>query len=66
MKILVTGGAGFVGTNLIQKLIKNENVKLTSLDCYFTGLKENHIPGLGMLRDTLGILRKYSRKKNLI
>ena len=44
MKILVTGGAGFIGSNLISALIKeNREYEITSLDCYWTGKKENHI-----------------------
>ena len=44
MKILVTGGAGFVGTNLIKKLIK-QNHTVYSLDNYTTGKKENEQSG---------------------
>jgi UDP-glucose 4-epimerase len=44
MKILVTGGAGFVGTNLIKRLL-NEGHKVHSLDNYDSGLRENHIEG---------------------
>ena len=44
MKILVTGGAGFVGTNLIIELIKKGH-KVSSIDNYSTGKKENHIKG---------------------
>lgn len=44
MKILVTGGAGFIGTNLVNKLLK-EGHEVTSLDNYDSGLKENEIPG---------------------
>ena len=43
-KILVTGGAGFVGTNLIKRLLK-EGHKVTSIDNYNTGLKLNHQKG---------------------
>ena len=44
MKILVTGGAGFVGTNLIKRLL-NEGHEVHSLDNYDSGLVENHIDG---------------------
>lgn len=43
--ILVTGGAGFVGSNLIERLVKNPSYQVISLDNYFTGKKENHIAG---------------------
>ena len=42
MNILVTGGAGFVGTNLIKRLLKDGH-KVVSLDNYSTGKFENHI-----------------------
>lgn len=44
MKILVTGGAGFVGTNLIKRLLK-EGHSVVSLDNYTTGLKSNELEG---------------------
>jgi UDP-glucose 4-epimerase len=44
MKILVTGGAGFVGTNLLRILSNNNNYELHSVDNYSTGLKLNEIP----------------------
>jgi UDP-glucose 4-epimerase len=44
MKILVTGGAGFVGTNLIKRLL-SEGHDVHSLDNYDSGLVENHIDG---------------------
>ena len=42
MKVMVTGGAGFIGTNLIERLIK-EGHTVVSLDNYDSGLEENHI-----------------------
>ena len=41
--IIVTGGAGFVGSNLIQLLIKKTKYKILSVDNYSSGLKKNHI-----------------------
>ena len=42
-KILVTGGAGFVGTNLIKLLLQKTNYKILSLDNYSSGTKKNHL-----------------------
>ncbi|MBD1138542.1 NAD-dependent epimerase/dehydratase family protein [Pelagibacterales bacterium SAG-MED41] len=42
-KIIVTGGAGFVGTNLIKLLLKRTKYKIISIDNYSSGNKSNHI-----------------------
>ena len=44
MKILVTGGNGFIGSNLIKKLLK-EGHEVVSLDDLSTGLKEYEVEG---------------------
>ena len=41
--IIITGGAGFVGTNLIKLLIKKTNFNLISIDNYSSGYRKNHI-----------------------
>ena len=42
-KILITGGAGFVGTNLIKLILNKTNFKIISIDNYSSGTKKNHI-----------------------
>ena len=43
-RILITGGAGFIGSHLIELLVKKyPKIKIISVDNYFTGKKENHI-----------------------
>ena len=44
MKALVTGGAGFVGTNLIKRLLKDEH-DVISMDNYSSGIMDNHQDG---------------------
>lgn len=43
--ILVTGGAGHVGSHVIEQLVKDPNNKVISLDNYFNGSTSNHIAG---------------------
>ena len=42
MRALVTGGAGFIGTNLIKRLLR-DGWEVVSLDNYSTGFKTNHL-----------------------
>ena len=42
-KIIVTGGAGFVGTNLIRLFLAKTNYKIISIDNYSSGTRFNHI-----------------------
>ena len=41
--IVVTGGAGFVGSNLIKQLVVYKKFKIISIDDYSSGTKKNHI-----------------------
>jgi UDP-glucose 4-epimerase len=45
-KILVTGGAGFIGSHLCQRLATNKSYQVYSLDNYSTGVEENHVPNV--------------------
>lgn len=45
MRVLVTGGAGFVGSNLVKRL-KKEGHQITVIDDYSTGLKSNEVDGV--------------------
>jgi UDP-glucose 4-epimerase len=44
--VLVTGGAGFIGSHLVEALTRDGGYKVYSLDNYFTGSKDNHITGV--------------------
>jgi UDP-glucose 4-epimerase len=55
-KILVTGGAGFVGSHLCERLAQNPNYEVYSLDNYFTGSEANHVPNVTYIKgDTVDI-----------
>ena len=41
-KIIVTGGAGFVGTNLIKLILNKTNYKVISIDNYSSGTKKSY------------------------
>ena len=49
-KILVTGGAGFVGSHLCARLSKNSQNQVVSLDNYFTGSVDNHVPNVTYIK----------------
>jgi len=48
-KILVTGGAGFVGSHLCEALAADPQNDVVSLDNYFTGSRDNHVDGVTYL-----------------
>ena len=63
--IIVTGGAGFVGSNLIELLLYRTKYKIISIDNYSSGSKRNHIKNKriryikGHTLDTEKILKKF-------
>lgn len=59
MKVLVTGGAGFIGHHLIKKLFV-ESCKITSYDNYSTGKKENEIVGVQYVNVPLNDSRMFN------
>lgn len=59
MRAIVTGGAGFVGTNLIKRLIR-DGYKVVSLDNYSTGFKENEQDGCQYFDVDVTEVRDYS------
>jgi UDP-glucose 4-epimerase len=67
--IVVTGGAGFVGSNLISLLIKKTKLKIISIDNYSSGEKKNHIRNKRVTyikENTKNINRILKSKKNKI
>ena len=65
MKILVTGGAGFIGINLIERLVK-EGHNVHSLDNYDTGVKENHLPSVEYFTGDIKEIDTIHQDYNLI
>ena len=66
--IVVTGGAGFVGTNLIKKIVSTTKYNVISIDNYSTGKLSNHIKNkrISYLNsDTKNISRILRKKKKI-
>jgi UDP-glucose 4-epimerase len=59
MRVIVTGGAGFIGTNLIKRLV-NENHCVTSIDNYHTGTRDNHVDQVTYLDMDIRNINDYS------
>ncbi len=70
--LVITGGAGFVGSNLIELLLKKTNFKIISIDDYSSGYKKNHIKNKrvqyirGNTKSIDKLLKNYKNKINSI
>ena len=70
--IIVTGGAGFIGSNLIRFLLERTNFNIISIDNYTTGSMKNHVINKnvkyinGQNKDISRILRNYKKKIKII
>lgn len=52
MKILVTGGLGFIGSNLVKRLVK-EKYEVTIIDNLSTGTMGNYVPGTRLIQEDI-------------
>jgi len=59
--ILVTGGAGFIGSHLCERLVKEDH-KVISLDNYFTGSEKNHIKGVKYIKGHTKDIEKHIKE----
>jgi UDP-glucose 4-epimerase len=70
--IVVTGGAGFIGSNLIELLLNKTKLKIISIDNYSSGNKKNHIKSKrikyikGNTKNISSILKKYEKEIKVI
>ena len=70
--LVVTGGAGFIGSNLITELLKFKKFKVLSIDNYSSGLSKNHIKSKrvkylkGNTKNIEVLLKSYTGKINSI
>ena len=70
--IIITGGAGFVGTNLIEFFIRKTDYKIISIDNYSSGSKKNHVKSKrviyinGNTKNINKILNKFRKKINSV
>ena len=66
--LVITGGAGFIGSNLISELLKIKKYKIISIDNYSSGLFKNHFKNnrvkylKGSTRNIEILLKSYTGK----
>lgn len=66
-KILITGGAGFIGSHLCDRLAQDQNNEVYSLDNYFTGSEDNHVLNVRYIRgDTVDIAKLVTFTPDMI
>ncbi len=66
-KVVVTGGAGFIGSHLCEALVQKGEYEIFSLDNYSTGQKENHIEGVVYIEgDTRDIEKRIQFTPDII
>lgn len=66
-RIVVTGGAGFIGSHLAEALSSTQSNEVISLDNYFTGSKSNHVPGVEYIEGhTRDIAELIPQKPDLV
>jgi len=65
MKILVTGGAGFIGSNLIELLL-DKGHEVTSIDNYSLGFKINHIVGATYIDKDINDINSLTDRYDLV
>ena len=63
--VLVTGGAGFVGSHLCAAWAAQPGVRVVSLDNYFTGAESNHVAGVDYVRGAAAEIGRASCRERV-